>query len=62
VSLVGCGKCRKSSRKGDEAQAIAYFSKVCKEISNEFKWTNNRKDSQITLGIPWIAEIILMIG
>jgi len=36
----------------------AYFLKVCKEISNEFKWTNNRRDAPTRLpwGIPWIAK------
>ena len=45
--------------KGDETkQAIAYFLKVCKEITNEFKWTDNRRDAPARLpwGIPWIAE------
>jgi len=38
-------------------QAIAYFLKVCKEISNEFV-DKNRRDAPARLpwGIPWIAK------
>jgi len=38
-----------------QGQNNAYFLKV-KEISNEFKWTNNRRTQRLPWGIPWIAK------
>jgi len=61
VSLVG-GKCRKKKKQEMKPNKLLTFQKSAKKSAMNLSGQIIACNQQDYLGIPWIAEIILMIG